>query len=296
MKKYISLLGVIIILVVILFLSISSCSNKSDEVEVLLIDKAFESMIKKELNKDTIYESDLSEISGIMIASDRLISFSGGGHTEKSVILFGFEEYEYEDVRYKEFGTIKSLADLAYFPKLSNIRIYLQPNIDFNTIPNKGNIYNLALSQNKIDNLNFLEGFDKLNYLTLSSNQIVNLDGIENVSNIKRLGLNSNDVINIDVLSNFKNLEHLDLTYNAVKDVSSLANLTKLSYLSLYENGISDISPLSKIKSLNELYLNNNNITDISPLKGFTSFEALNISGNDIANYEEILHIDNVVK
>ena len=296
MKKYVGLLIGFIVLLIIVVIFMSSCNKKEKEVELVFEDSVLESMIKKELDKDNIYASDLNEITGIMIASDRLIGFSGGGYTEKSVILFGFDEFEYEGTRYKEFGTIKSLKDLKYFPKLSSLRIYLQPNIDFDTIPNKGNIYNLGLSQNSITNLEFLEGFDKLMYLTLSSNKIVNLNGIENVNNIKRLGLNSNDVVDISLLSNFNNLEYLDLTYNAVKDINSLANLPKLSYLSLYENGISDISPIASIKSLEELYLNNNNITDISPLKDFTSFTSLNISNNPITNYEVISHIKNVTK
>jgi hypothetical protein len=296
MKKYIGLVVGIIVLIIVVFILMSSCSKKEIEEELVFKDKVLETMIKEELDKDKVYPSDLNEISGLLIASDRLIGFSGGGYTDKSVILFGFDSFEYEGTRYKEFGTITSLEDLKYFPKLTSLRIYLQPNIDFDTIPNKGNIYNLGLSQNQIEDLTFLEGFDKLMYLSISSNKIVNLEGIENVDGIKRLNLNSNDVEDISLLEGFNNLENLDLTYNAVKDVSALSNLPKLEYLSLYENGISDISPLSNIKSLKELYLNNNSITDISPLKDFTSFEALNISGNPITNYEEINHIKNVVK
>ena len=295
-KKNLKFIIPIIILIIILFLLIRGCVPKKTGNLVEFKDKAFASMIKKELGKEEIYESDLIEISGIMIAADRVLGLSGGGHTDKSVVLFGSEEFEYEDVRYKEYGTIKSLEDLKYFPKLTSIRIYLQPNIDFNTIPNKGNIYNLGLSQDKISNLEFLEGFDKLMYLSLSSNKIVNLNGIENVNEIKKLNLNSNDVKDISLLRGFSNLENLDLTYNAVSDVSPLKDLPKLDYLSLYENNVSDISDLANIKTLKSLYLNNNKITDISPLKDFKSFEALNISGNPIKNYDVISHIKNVVK
>jgi len=296
MKKYIRLIVLILVIIVITILLFSRCSKKENETIIEFKDETLESMIKTELKKDKIYSSDLSEISGIMIAADRVLGLSGGGHTDKSVILFGYDSFEYEDVRYTEFGTIKTLEDLKYFPKLTSIRIYLQPNIDFNTIPNKGNIYNLGLSQNKIEDLSFLEGFDKLNYLTISSNNISNLKGIENVNNIKRLGLNSNNINNIELLYNFNNLEHLDLTYNKVIDINPISNLKKLEYLSLYENGISDITGLSKIKTLNELYLNNNNITDISALKDFEYFEVLNITENPISNYEVIDHIENVVR
>jgi len=296
MKKYLKIIIPVLVIILIILFFLFSCSKKGNEKEIEFKDKAFSNMLKKELGKDEIYPSDLSEISGIMIASDKVLGLSGGGHKDKSVILFGFDSFEYEDLRYTEKGTITSLEDLKYFPKLTSIRIYLQPNIDFNTIPNKGNIYNLGLSQNNLTNIEFLEGFDKLLYLSLSSNKIVNLKGIEYVNNIKRLNLNSNDVEDISLLSNFNNLENLDLTYNAVMDVTPLKDLPKLDYLSLYENGIIDISPLSNIKTLKSLYLNNNNITDISPLNTFESFDALNISGNPITNYETIDHIKNVVK
>lgn len=303
MKNHITkiLIAGILLIIILLAIFLVGCpkdknNDNGSNQPITFKDKQFEKMIQKELDKDEIYKSDLSEISGIMIASDRIIGFSGGGHKDKSVVLFGFDEFEYEDVRYKEFGTIKTLEDLENFPKLTSIRIYLQPNIDFNTIPNKANITNLGLSQNKISSLDFLEGFDKLLYLSISSNSIVELKGIENTPTLKRLGLNSNDVKDISLLSNFKDLEHLDLTYNNVLDVSPIKDLPKLEYISLYENGISDITPLASIKSLKQLFLNNNKITDISPLKDFTSFEDLNISGNPITNYEAISHITNTVK
>lgn len=296
MKKYLKIIIILIILFIIIVGLFTKCNKKESDEALEFKDLAFATMLKKELNKEQIYATDLNEISGIMIAADRVLGLSGGGHTDKSVILFNFEEFEYKDVRYKEFGTIKSLEDLKYFPKLTSLRIYLQPNIDFETIPNKAKINNLGLSQNKLTNIKFLKGFDSLIYLSLSSNYLVDLSGIEAVNNIKRLNLNSNDVTNIELLKDFNNLEYLDLTYNNVLDIIPLTNLPKLNYLSLYENGISDITPLSNIKTIEELYLNNNNITDISPLKDFTSFKALNISNNPITNYDVINHIPNVTK
>jgi hypothetical protein len=156
MKKYVKLIILIIIIILIIFLLIIfKCSKKEKNIPIIFKDETFFLMIKKELNKEKIYASYLSEISGIMIASDEILGLSGGGHTDKSVILFGYDEFEYENKRYKKEGTIKTLEDLKYFPKLTSIRIYLQPNIDFATIPNKEKIYNLGLSQNKINSLEF---------------------------------------------------------------------------------------------------------------------------------------------
>ena len=96
MKKYIKLIILILVVAIIIFIFLFSCSKKEkgkEEVALEFKDKAFANMIKKELNKDEIYASDLSEISGIMIAADRVLGFSGGGHTDKSIILFGFDSF-----------------------------------------------------------------------------------------------------------------------------------------------------------------------------------------------------------
>lgn len=289
---------IIIILIIIIILLLKGCeknTNKNEE-PITFKDPVFEQMITKELNKSKIYPSDLEGYSGILIAADRLMSFSGKGKDSETVILYGFDTFEHNGVRYTEYGTMKSLEDLSNFPNLTRIHIYLQPEIDFGTIPNKKNIYNLCLEQSKINDLTFLEGYSKLLYLSLGSNEIVNLNGIQNLITLKNISFNSNNIVDITLLSNLTNVEELDLTYNKVVDVRPLTNMTKLEYLSLYENGISNIEPLASITSLKELYLNNNNITDISPLEAFTSFDSLNVSGNPIQNIEKVNHIQNVVK
>jgi len=66
-------------------------------------------MLNNELNKDQIYASDLDEIFGIMISINRVLGLSGRGYADKSIILFGLEEFEYKYVCYKEVRTIKNL-------------------------------------------------------------------------------------------------------------------------------------------------------------------------------------------
>ncbi len=290
-KIFVNIILILAFLLILLILMFKGCDKKREKL-IIFKDPVFESMIKESLKKDKIYPSDLKGYSGILIAADRLMSFSGNGKDTESIILYGYDTFEYRGVRYTEFGTMKTLEDLKHFPDLISIRVYLQPEIDYNTIPNKDKIYNLNLSQNKISDITFLDGYNKLVYLNLSSNEIVNLDGIENLMTLRRLLFNSNDIVNIDLLKGLINIEELDLTYNQVNNLNPLTNLNKLEYLSLYENGLSDISPVSKIKSLRELYLNNNNITDISSLKDFASFDVLNISGNPITNIEVISHIE----
>lgn len=292
MKKYVYV--VLFVVVSIIFIFIKSCTTGEDEI--VFSDKVFEAMMKSKFDKDKIYPSDLANITGITIAADRVLEFSGKGFEEKSIILYGFTEYEYDGVRYEEYGTMTMLDDLKNFPKLSSVRVYLQPNIDFNTIPNRGNIYNLGLNQNKISKLDFLEGYTKLKYLWLSSNELVDITGVENVKTVTNINFNSNDIEDISLLSNLTDLKYIDLTYNKVVNLTPLANLKNLEYLSLYENGLSDITPLANIKSLKNLYLNNNNITDVSPLSGFTSFENLNLTNNPIINIEVLDHIENITK
>lgn len=291
MKKYVNL----IILVFLAGFLLAGCSGK-DEEALVFKDKQFEKMLQEEIGSEKIYKSDLAEVSGILIAADRVLDLTGGGYKDNKIILYGYDEFEYGGTRYKETGSIKTLEDLKHFPRLSSIRIYRQPEVDFNTIPSKSGIINLGLSQNNLGNLDFLTGFDNLLYLSVSSNKLTDIKGVENAPKLKLLNLNSNEVASVATLSQLKELENLDLTYNSVTDISPLKGLSKLTYLSLYENGLKDISPISEMKSLKELYLNNNKITDLSPLKGFSTFDSLNVSGNPVKSYDPVSHIDNLVK
>lgn len=299
-KKILVIIVIVILICLVICISIIYLNKDKKRLNatgnsniVTFVDPVFEKMIKQALEKDIIYQSDLDEVTGVKIAADRFMLLSGKNMPEESIVLMGIDSYEYKDVLYKDIGTMKSLEDLKNFKNLSNLKINLQPNIDYNTIPNKEKISILSLSQCNIDDISFMDGFSNVMYLTLSNNNIVDIKIINKLSKLKILNIIENKIERIETLytTNLKSLEKLYLTFNVISDISGLKNMENLKYLSLYGNNVKDISVLSSMKTIKELYLNNNQIEDISPLKSFESFDAINVSNNPIKNMDEIKHL-----
>lgn len=72
---------VLIVLVIILILFLRSCGNSlnTNEDPIAFKDSVFGKRIKKQFEKEKVYPLDLKGYSGILIAGDRLISFSDNG-------------------------------------------------------------------------------------------------------------------------------------------------------------------------------------------------------------------------
>lgn len=117
-----------------------------------------EALIQEELGKKEIHESDLLAIKGFAVAADEFVFLSGDGRPEKSILHFYENEFEYENVRYKGYGTLKSLVDLKYFENLKKLYITLQPAHDLSTIPKEilRNLHTIFLYQNQYEDISFL--------------------------------------------------------------------------------------------------------------------------------------------
>lgn len=273
----------------------SEISTNSDSNEVIVFkDPVFEKLIKESLGKEEIYTSYLENYTGLKIAADEFILLSGPNNAEESITLHGEDTFQYKDEKYTGYGTMSSLEDLKYFPKLNNLKVTLQPNIDYSTIPNKEQFNNLSLTQSKISEVSFLSEAVNVMYLDLFSNEIINLTGIENMKQIKLLYVNYNRVDDISALENLTTLENIKFYGNKISDITPIANLTSLEKIGMYENEISDISVLSGLEHLTEVEFINNKITDVSPLKDFDSFKRLALKGNPVENIELLNHIENL--
>lgn len=268
-------------------------SDKNEE-PIVFTDEVFEKLLKTELGTDKIYPSDLEEITGIQIAADQFLFLSGPNRPSRSIILFKDDTFEYEDQKYTGFGTMKSLNDLSYFPKLSVLKITLQPDIDYNTIPNMSQLVQINITQSKVTDIAFLSEGEKLTYVILSTNNIKEIRSLENCKKLKYLSVNFNDVSDISPLADLITLEKVYFYENAITDITPLSKLTALQEIGMYNNMISDISVLSGLKNLTYVEFINNKITDVSPLKNFSSFERLALTGNPIENIELLSHIENI--
>lgn len=259
-------------------------------------DPVFEKLLKAELKKDSITSKDLDTFTRIIIGGDHFISLSGGPVPEKSIALFFGEEVELEGVRYKGFGTMKSLEDLSNFKNLTVLNVTLQPEIDYSTIPAEtiSKLQRVFLTQSKIKDISFLSGATKMFSLSLSSNEIEDLSPLKSCTELLYIGGNSNKVQDLSPLSGLTKLKSITFYENQIKDLTPLSGLTNLESLELYSNVVEDLTPLAGLSNLKELELINNKVKDVSPLKGFKSFESLRLNGNPIENINELDHIENL--
>lgn len=263
---------------------------------LVMADPIFEKLLKAELKKDVIYPEDLDIYTRIIIGGDHFISLSGGDIKEKSIILFFGTEVEFEDTRYKGFGTMKSLADLGHFKNLNVLDVTLQPEIDYSTIPPEtlAKLTRVFLTQSKLKDLSFLKGATSMFSLSLSFNEVSDLTPLKSCKELIYLSCGSNQLEDLSPLAELTKLKRIDMTQNNVKDLTPLKNLVSLEVLGCYQNQIEDISALSGLTNLKDLELIDNKIKDISPLKDFKSFKRLRLRGNPIENIEVLDHIENL--
>ncbi|HCX64545.1 MAG TPA: hypothetical protein DHN33_04980 [Eubacteriaceae bacterium] len=269
-------------------------AQEGPEEVIAFAEPVFERLIKEALEKEEIFPSDLSEYTGLNIVGDEMIVLSSPDLPEESVILMGEDGFEYKEERYTGYGTMKTFEDLKHFPSLSNLKITLQPEADFTTIPENDQITVLSLSQSHLTEVEFLDRFSGLMFLTIYVNDIVSLDGMEELTNLKQVQASSNEISDVTALSELVNLTRVDLSINKVENLEPFVKLTNLEQLWLYDNNITDISPLEGLSgSLKDLVLSHNAIKDVSPLKEYTEMERLDLSGNPVENREDIEHIEN---
>ncbi len=266
------------------------------DIPITFEDPIIYALLKKELKKDDITPKDLEKFTGFTILANEFILLSGEGIKEKDVVYYNEDTFEYDDVRYTGFGTLKSLADLKYFKNLIKLNITLQPEIDYSTIPENilKTVSSLYIYQSRLEDISFLKPAENLHFICLSTNNIKDLSPLVGKESITWLDMNWNDVEDLAPLSGMTNLKSFSAYGNKITNLAPLENLTKLESIKLYQNLIKDISPLQNMRALKSIEIINNQIEDVSPLKEFTSFEELRLSGNPIKNIDLLSHIQNL--
>lgn len=267
-----------------------------EETAIEFEDPVFFELIKKELGKNEIYPEDLAQYTNVQLVGDEFVFLTGSSGEEKTIIHFYEDEFEYDGVRYKGYGTVKSLADLKYFTSLDKLYITLQPDIDYETIPDEiaEKVRILLIYQSRVTDIGFLDRFDRLILLTLNTNDITDLSPLEGKDRILWLSIDWNDVRDLTPLASMTALRSVSAYSNQISDLTPLAGLSNLGSIEFYNNKIKDISPLRDIKSLTYVELIDNLIEDVSPLAEFEYFDALRLSGNPIVNIELLSHIENL--
>ncbi|MGI6745579.1 MAG: Internalin-A precursor [Firmicutes bacterium ADurb.Bin300] len=301
MKKLFTKLSLPLALALVTFIVFSSgcsCDRKTgsiNEEAIVFKDPVFGKLLKEELGKDEVFPKDLSDVTGVQISADKFLHLTGGGRPDKSIIHFYEDTFEFEGVKYTGYGTMKSLEDLVHFPELSALRVTLQPEIDYSTIPTtNAKLAVIFIYQSKLTDVSFVSAYPSIKQLVFNTNNISDVSPIASCTALTHLTLDNNNITDISSLSTLKELKSFSLYSNKVSDISVLENFTKLEKISFYNNKIKDISPLAKLPNLKAVEMINNQIEDVSPLKNFTSFEELRLSGNPIKNLDVLKHIENL--
>ncbi len=269
-------------------------ADPADRTPITFADPVFERLLKAELGKDEIAPADLAGYKRVDITADQFLLLTGNGHKPGSIVLFGDDAFEYDGQRYSGFGTMTTLADLAYFPDLTNLSVTLQPAIDYTTIPALDRMTRILVTQSRLSDIGFLAAGTNLLSLDLGSNAITDIGPLASCTSLTLLAINYNQVGDLTPLAGLTKLETLQAGGNQVSDISALAGLTALEQIGFYANQISDIAVLAGLPNLTEVELINNLVEDVSPLAGFASFDRLALTGNPVRNIEALSHIDNL--
>lgn len=101
---------------------------------------------------------------------------------------------------------------------------------------------------------------ENLEVLDLSDNHLDNLDFVSTLRGLKKINLSNNSITNLDPVITNEELTHLDLSGNGIEDISKLQYLHKIKELDLSDNNIKSINALSSSYSLESLFVNNNEL------------------------------------
>jgi internalin A len=266
--------SLLVVLSFVIFIIVKDHSaNQSPQEEPLVFtDKVFESSLKKALNKDDkdkIYQSELNDYVGIVIAADHMYLVSPTV-TEKNVVLYSGEKFQIDTTMYTQAGTMTSLDDLKYFSNLTSLKVYFQKHIDYNTISTYSGINNLSLYADDLVDLTFVGRFINLAYVSLSYNKVENLSPLSDLSKLKTAIINYNNISNISGIEKCTSLTNLQLDNNKISDISLISSLTNLTYLSLQKNNITDVSPMQKLTNLQNLFVKDNPVINMDSLNTLT--------------------------
>lgn len=221
-----------------------------------------------------------------LIPTSKLFSFNKHIHI-KTLIL---------DKNNHERKDCNLTIDRAYFPSLENL--YLRRNgicnMTVNLKKNMASLTHLYLTQNNIQNIEFLDMPASLTHIYLEKNSIRKFNAMM-IRNIKFLALDENKIEIICntychefslSLNSATNLKYLSLSGNCVIDVEpdSFDDTLNLTNLDLSHNKIDTIrkGTFNSITKLQNLSLSYNILKTMPDLSLLTNLQRLNLSDNEL--------------
>ena len=123
-----------------------------------------------------------------------------------------------------------------------------------------GNIYELDIMNNNLQNFNGLENHKSLTYLFAQRCDLKNIEGLSECSSLLKLSLTSNaNLHSMKGLEDSQNIDHIEAGYCNISDITALENNKILRYLNLANNiNLQNIIALKNCTGIKKLYLSGN--------------------------------------
>lgn len=271
--------------------------KKTDEC-LLLMSRCYEAKYDY-VNAIAILESSTSGSDEIKSEIERLKKAKEDYDSGKIVVICG-EQYDVEttslDLSKKGAGSA-ALKDIAKLTELTSLK----------------------LSDNKIDELDFLTPLKKLTSLDLSNNKISDIKPLKKLSSLRTLHLDGNEIKDFSPLYDIDSLSMLtigqmDISASQLKELKAkLPNCiiysddakedvieiklggktfkNNVTELDLSGCDVHDITLLSACTKLEKLDLSDNSISDISALVDLPSLKELDISNNRISDISPLMSV-----
>lgn len=272
-------------------------AKKTDEC-LLLMSRCYEAKYDY-VNAIAILESSTSGSDEIKSEIERLKKAKEDYDSGKIVVICG-EQFDVEttslDLSKKGAGSA-ALKDIAKLTELTSLK----------------------LSDNKIDELDFLTPLKKLTSLDLSNNKISDITPLKKLSSLRTLHLDGNEIKDFSPLYDIDSLSMLtigqmDISASQLKELKAkLPNCiiysddakedvidiklggktfkNNVKELDLSGCDVHDITLLSACTKLEKLDLSDNSISDISALVDLPSLKELDISNNRISDISPLMSL-----
>lgn len=283
---------------------------------------ASESAVRRALQKHTIRESDLPDVTSLEIQSSTITS--SGAVVRTQVTLDGIERCQNLQSLSFSFVELHDLTPLGQLPHLGQLEFRSCTITDLSAIEECRSLRHLELDafhgpRPRLDRLPELEWLahlsispedlevigrcPRLRELYLVGSLGDDFGPLANLTELRVLELTRRehraaDVIeeNVEPIARLKNLRRLSLVGfyrfdETTLDVTPLESLTNLELLRLSDNGIDDISPLSRLDELRGLALDANQIADVAPLSGLNKLELLFLDSNRISDISPLANL-----
>lgn len=269
-------------------------------------DPYFESVVRDILGK-SIGDIVVSDVSGITTLKARV---KGIRNINDIVYFTALEELDLYGNKINDISPLAQLQNLKILNIGKNYNTLYSSGsssgvngMNMNTLSSLPLLEELYAEDNKIADLNFVEGLTQLKVLNLSNNNLTDVSALKNLSNLQTLILSGNHITELTSIADCIKLSYIDVSNNyfevmdsttqfytgyGIKDLSFVKKMVNLTYINVSMNMVISLNDLVSLKSLRSVYADDNYITDISYLKGNASIQLLSIKRNYIKDFKVV--------